>query len=241
MPWPNSSLDVFSDQQFFLEHGDTAYWYQAQLCSCGTNPGAPSDVARAVTTCKVCGGLGRFYPGSPTFIRGIISNAMQDREILEAGMAVSSDDLVWSADPYSQGPISPFDMLVFSGDPHTWPFEGQVVNRTNGSMTDNLWYTASDIVSIMQSDPYSGAITDYTNSGVTFSGKTLDWTNATSSPQANTAYSVKYRAQYEWVAFAPPLVRFEHGQSFGQKVILRKRHMVINSALSANNGSLLQA
>lgn len=240
MPWPNSTLNTFADQQFFLEHADTAYWYQAQLCSCGTNPGAPSDVARAYTTCKVCGGLGRFYPGSPTFIRGIISNAMQDREILAAGMAVSSDDLVWSADPWSQGPISPYDLLVLSGDPHTWPFEGQVITRGSGT-TDNLWYTASNLVSVMSSDPTTGAVTDYTDSGVVVNGKTVDWSSATTSPSAGMTYSIKYRAQYEWVCFAPPLVRFEHSQSLGQKVILRKRHIVVNSALSSNNGSFLQA
>lgn len=240
MPWPNSTLNAFADQQFFLQHGDTAYWYQAQLCSCGTNPGAPSDVARAVTTCKVCGGLGRFYPGTPVFIRGIISNAMQDREILAAGMAVSSEDLVWSADPYSQGPISPYDLIIFTGDPHTWPFEGQVVKRGNGT-TDSTWYTASELVSVTVSDPTTGNVTDYTESGVTLSGKTVDWSNATTSPAANTAYSVKYRAQYEWVAFAPPLVRFEHSQSLGQKVLLRKRHIVVNSALSSTNGTFLQA
>lgn len=228
MPWPNSSIPPSIDQRFFFKHGDRAYWYKGQLCNCGTNYGSPSDVARATTVCKVCDGLGRFYPSAPILVRGAVSNAMQDREILATGMPVTSEDLIWSADPYSQGPISPFDMLILITGPHAFSYEGQVVTRGTGT-TDTLWYRVNVLPSdgVYQTDPTTGVITEYT--GATASGKVIDWSSAPSGPVAGTAYSVRYRAQYEWVAFAPPLTRFENTQSLGQKVVLRKRQLVLNN------------
>lgn len=230
MPWPNSSLNTFADQQFFLRHNDTAYWYQAQICACGSDPNAPSDMSQSNIACNVCGGLGRFYPNAPTLIRGIVSNAIQDRQLLDTGFELDGSDLVWSSDPWDAGPLSPFDLLILTGDPHTWPFEGQVLIRGTGT-TDTLFYNASQLGDIYTVDPVAGASTSYTDAGATVSGKTIDWSNATSQPYAGTYYSLKYRAQYEWVVYMPPFTRFENTQSFGQKVVLRKRHIVRQSNL----------
>lgn len=236
MPWPNNTIMPEADKAFFSEQGDRAYWYSGSLCSCGTNPGSPSDRARSVTTCKACGGLGVVYPLPPVYIRGIVSHAMQDRTLLETGMSISADDLVWSSDPWGEGPISPYDLLVLVGDPHTWPFEGQVLTRGFGS-ADALWYTAGALVSVTSSDPSTGIITAYT--GATISGKNVDWSASANPPAAGAQYSVTYRAQYEWVCFLPPMVRYENTQSLGQKAVLRKRHIVANSALVAS--TFLQA
>ncbi len=230
MPWPTSQLDTFADQSFFLEHGDTAYWYQGQICACGSDPNAPSDMSQANTACAVCGGLGRFYPNPPTLIRGIVSNAVQDRQLLDIGFELDVSDLVWSSDPWSPGPLSPLDLLVFADDPHTWTFEGQVLIRGAGP-TDTLYYNASELGDIYTVDPISGTYTSYTDSGVTVNGKLIDWSNATYQPPQGTYYSVKYRAQYEWVVYIPPMPRFERGQSMGSKVLLRKRHVVLNFGL----------
>ena len=230
MPWPNGSLDTFADQQFFLRQGDTAYWYQAQICPCGSDPNAPSDMSQSNISCQVCGGLGRFYPNAPTRIRGIVSNAIQDRQLLDTGFKLDASDVVWSADPYSDGPLSAFDLLILDGDPHTWPFEGQVLVRGSGT-TDMLFYNASELGDIYTVDPSTGTQTSYTDAGATFSGKTINWSNATSQPSVGQFYSVKYRCQYEWVVYMPPMVRYEKTQSLGQKVVLRKRHIVRQSSL----------
>lgn len=233
MPWPNSTFLPQVEMVFFREHGDRANWYQGAICSCVTQG---SDMAHAQVSCKVCGGLGRFYPNTPAYIRGIVSNAMQDRDLLATGFAISDGDLVFSADPWGEWNIGPLDLLVFDGDPHQWPFEGQVLTRGTGT-TDNLWYTASDLQLVTQSNPSTGAVTQY--SGMTVSGKTIDWSGVSTAPAAGTNYSVKYRAKYEWVCYVPPMVRFEHTQSLGQKVVLRKRHLVVNSATAVS--PMLQA
>ena len=233
MPWPNGSLLPQTDAAFFREHGDRASWYQGVICSCVTQG---SDMAHAQVSCKVCGGLGRFYPNAPVYINGTVSNALQDRQLLATGFAISDGDLVFSSDPWGDWNIGPLDLLIFDGDPHQWPFEGQVLIRGTGTI-DSLWYTATDLQLVTQSNPSTGVVTQY--SGMTVSGKSVDWSNATTSPTAGTAYSVKYRAQYEWVCYVPPMVRFEHTQSLGQKVVLRKRHLVINSATGVS--PMLQA
>ena len=228
MPWPNSSLDVFADQSFFLEHGDRAYWYQAQMCPCGTDPNAVSDMSQANNSCQVCGGLGVFYPNAPTVIRGTVSNAVEDRTILNTGFQLNASDLIWSSSPWSQGPLSPFDGLILISPQSAWPFDGQTVVRGSGN-TDVLFYTPAGIDAVYTVDSSTGAYTAYT--GATVSGKSIDWSTAPTAPPTGTQYSVRARVQYEWYVYTPPMVRYENTQSLGQKVVLRKRHIVYNSTL----------
>ena len=223
MPWPNATFDPIAEVEWFREHGDRALWYQSALCTCGTAIGAPGDVARSLAACQACGGLGRVYPSAPVLIRGIVTAIEQTREVMELGMAIAGN-LVWSADPYGPGPIAPYDLLILQlPDGRQFPFEGQVIVRGSGP-SDALWYVAEGLTSVTVSDPTTGTVTDYTQYA-SVSGRTITFSGG--GPAAGSQYSVRYLPRYEWVAFAPPMVRVEHGQSLGQRVLLRKRHEVV--------------
>lgn len=205
--------------RFFRDHAERVEWHQAALCGCGSQPGAPSNIS-----CKVCGGLGYFYPSAGATVLAILTSVKQ-QEVLETGGLAQPGDLVCDQPPGSVS-FAPWDIVIT-----TWtrglPFEGQVLQRSAAS-TDSLWYRSTRVYSCLQTNPNTGAVTIY-QEGVDFSvsGRTVTWLGTPNQPAQGSLYSVRYDATYEWVVMPPGQVRMERSQDLGPRTTLRKRHMVL--------------
>ncbi len=215
MPFNNSRFDSAIDSQFLGTAGQLVSLYRAMQCPCSSDP------SRAVNTCVLCGGLGRFYPDPPVQKTVIITRVEQDNpDLIATGLAVPGD-LVMSepmGDPY---PAEQYDLITpqWGGQ----PFDGQIITRGSGA-TDKLFYHAVSVDRCLSVNPATGAITSYTpGADFTFSGRTITWINP---PAAGVVYSVRYSALYNYVVFPPAFLRREGGTDIGAKVLLRKRHLV---------------
>jgi len=77
---------------------------------------------------------------------------------------------------------------------------------------------------VVQDNPATGTTRTYISpTEYTVNGETLVWTAAAGTKPVNgTFYSVQYRGYFTYMVFAPPTLRAERGQSFGQRVLLRR-------------------
>jgi hypothetical protein len=46
------------------------------------------------------------------------------------------------------------------------------------------------------------------------------------APATGKRYAIKYKAYIEWIVFVPPMTRRSHGRDMGNKVMLRKKHLM---------------
>ncbi len=218
MAW-NSRFFPGDFRQFFRWHAETLQWVQAVRCGCSNTPTNPNNMA-----CLVCGGLGYFYPQPLQYTQAILTSVKQTEDLLALGLA-QMGDLVCDQPPGATS-LSPWDLVLT-----TWtdgvPFPGEVLVRGTGS-TDRLTFRANTVYAVIQTDPATGAVTAYAASDYTVSGKTVTW--LANAPSAGSAYTVRYNATYEWVVFAPGLVRMERGTNFGPRTILRKREIALPNA-----------
>lgn len=218
MPFNNSTFSAMDNQNFFRNKGDIVQQYRSMVCPCGNDPG------ESITTCAVCGGMGRFYPDAPIIKRAIISRVEQSEpQLITTGFA-GPGDLTMSEMPGDQNPAEEFDIIMLP----KWagmPFSGQIVTR--GTDTDVLFYRAVNIDKCVSVDPSTGAVTTYThNADFSWSGRTITWLTA-NQPAQGSNYSIRYTALFEYVVFTPALVRREVGTDIGSKAILRKRHIIM--------------
>ena len=219
MPWNNSAFDSLLMQDFFADHAETIQWAQAVRCGCSNTPDNPSNSA-----CVVCGGLGYFYPNPLVYTQAILTSVTQTEDLLALGLA-QMGDLVCDQPPGATS-FSSWDLILT-----TWtdgvPFVGETVVRGSGP-GDSLTYRANTVYAVVQTDPTTGSVTTYPASAYTVSGKILTWTG--SSPAVGSSYTIRYNATYEWVVFAPGLVRIERGTNFGPRTVLRKREIALPNA-----------
>lgn len=223
-PLNNSSFDFQQQNRLFDAHGDLVELFPGRRCSCASN----LDTNRGNPNCRVCLGLGYFYTTS-TFIVGLVTGITSQKILMESGIALPGDML------FSQRMMDPvfltdMDMIRLS----TWdgqPYEGDVVLRGDGA-TDTLVYTATDIQSVTQSNEDTGVVTTYVE-GTDFThalrSNQLVWLGV-NDPAQNSSYAVKYLAVFDWVVFAPPNQRYERATPLGNRVLMRKKHLVARSA-----------
>ncbi|MHB1418286.1 MAG: hypothetical protein ACYCX4_01675 [Bacillota bacterium] len=217
MPFNNTRLNTPKHNDFIRRRGEWVIWQPAVKCPCGSSPD------RANINCPVCGGLGVFHREGKE-IRGLVTGVEQEKKLLEAGIAIPGD-MIFSQE-VGGVKLSDYDMIKL-----TWkdgiPFEGQIVSRATGSATDTLYYEAKDISQCLAINETTGEITDYIlDTDFSVSGKTITWLTGGKKPANGAKYSIKYSAVFEWLVFLPPFPRVERGTDIGQKVLLRKRHIV---------------
>ncbi len=219
MPWNNTQFDSLLTQDFFADHAETLQWAQAVRCGCSNSPMQPNNQA-----CLVCGGIGYFYPNPLQYTHAILTAVTQTEDLLALGLA-QMGDLVCDQPPGAIS-LSPWDLVLT-----TWtdgvPFQGEIIVRGTGS-ADTLTFRANTVYAVIQTDPATGAVTTYSSSDYTVSGKTITW--GSTAPAAGTSYTIRYNATYEWAVFAPGLVRMERGTNFGPRTILRKREIALPNA-----------
>jgi hypothetical protein len=226
MPFNNSRINLARQSEFIRQHGENLRYFLAVKCSCtmmqyGSNL---PDANRANPNCKACHGIGWIWQDKG-FITGLITNVSQNKDLLQSGVAAPGD-LVLSPDP--RYTISDFDKIQMQ-----WadgiPYEGQLVTRSTGS-TDTLNYAILDVISCIQTDPVTGNVTEFKKDidftiNTTNPSNTITWITGR-GPVSGTVYSIKYKALVDWICFAPPQPRRERGTNLGQRVIMRKKHLV---------------
>jgi hypothetical protein len=234
MPYNNTyQIDILQDRNFIRGHAERALWYQGVWCPCTTvqattgTPQALPDPSQADPTCQACGGTGWLFPNPSTLIHGVVSSVVQDKDLADFGMEVNGE-LVFSQDPGAPR-LCDLDLIVLPDWTSGIPSMGQLVTRGSGA-SDNLFYTAMQIEGIWTVNPATGVSTSYTpNTDFTWSGKTVTW-QGSHVPPAGTVYTVRYHPRYEWSVVVPPMPRYERATDLGQRVVLRKRHIVLQNA-----------
>jgi hypothetical protein len=179
--------------------------------------------------CTICGGYGYIYR-NPRPLIGMVTSIRQNKAQLEAGWAVPGDAVLSVKPDYV---ISAGDLVTF-----TWPQpigDGQVLVRGAAAVNDNqtrktgladnedrLWYSAISSIYCEDEDGHVYSSTaDFELNG----SKILKWVG--SQPLKGRAYTLKYNAYLEWVAFMPPDVRRDQDRDLGTRVAIRKRHVAL--------------
>jgi hypothetical protein len=158
----------------------------------------------------------------------MITSVDQHKDLLISGVAAPGD-LICSPD--LSVTISDYDKIQLTW-PQGIPFEGQLITRASVGNTDSTLYGVMDVTQCIVVDPKTGNITQY-QPGVDFTFNQTNPTNqitwqGTNIPPPGTVYSLKYQALMDWICFAPPQPRRERGTNLGQRIIMRKKHVVFS-------------
>lgn len=226
MPLNNSRINLSQQRDFIKRHAEWVDYSQGIKCTCTlSQPGYVLDANRANPNCVACHGLGWVWLDKGQ-IQGMVTNITQQKELLQAGIA-SPGDLVFTPDILQT--LSDYDKIQL-----TWktgiPLEGQLVQRSSASDIDTVNYSILDVAECVVVNSANGAITSY-KKDIDFrvDGKNVIWdVVGGSKPSPGLAYSIKYSGVIDWIVFAPPQPRVERGTNLGQRVILRKKHVVFN-------------
>lgn len=223
MPFNDSGINVRVQNDFIRRHGEMLDYYTSMKCTCSLLPtGAyTGDANRADPNCLACKGLGLIWRSAGKIL-GMITNVVSQKELLEAGIAAPGDLILSPGLSYT---VSDYDKIEL-----TWadgiPFEGQLVKKGVGSAKDKVHYRIVKVSDCLKIDPATGTITTYTvDVDFTFNGTEITWISS-KKPEDGTFYSIKYGALVEWICFAPPQPRYERGTNLGQRIVLRKKHLV---------------
>ena len=194
----------------------TVTYYMSALCACkSVNPG------KANINCQVCHGFGWFYPFPAKTLRGLVSDVKMRKDLLAMGIA-EPGDLLFSPEP-GTAHLSDYDLILLRW-PQGVPSEGQVIIRGSGA-TDEAYYRMDWVQGAWETNPTTGVVISYTPKvDFTWDGRTITWVGR--KPVTADPYSIQYSGSFEWIAFVSPQPRIAFGQDLGQRVILRKRHIV---------------
>jgi len=228
LPINNSSINIAAQNDFIRARGEWVHYFIGLKCPCtgavmmtGSNL---SDPNRADINCQACGGLGWVWQDGGQIL-GIVEGIMQQKELLLSGIAAPGD-MVFTPD--LRYTLSDYDKIQLTW-PEGIPFEGELITRGSGA-TDNAIYGIMSVGpnGCITIDPKTGVVTTYAlNVDFTYSGKVITW-QGTHMPAMGSVYSLKYAALVDWICYAPPQPRRERGTNLGQRVVLKKKHVVFN-------------
>jgi len=217
IPWLYNQLWQAQDQGGFAYEVTV---YKSASCPCGNTPESPNNI-----NCAACGGFGVLYPNAPVFVLALVSNIDQNLDLVQYGL-MEYGDMVLSPMPGAIH-LDDYDLVMLPW-PIGVPTYSQVLTRGSGT-TDNADYNIAVAEAAWTVDPNTGIATEYNPpTDFTYSGKTITWVGNT--PITGDVYSIRYGAQFEWVAFNPPSPRLAFGQDLGQRAVLRKRHIILPNA-----------
>ncbi|MCL6442459.1 MAG: hypothetical protein K6T83_03170 [Alicyclobacillus sp.] len=220
IPWLFDTLWNSQDAQGPFAYEATVY--KASFCPCGNTPNSPNNI-----NCAACGGYGILYPVPPEQIPVLISDVNQNLNLLQYGLAEDGDMIV-SPQP---GTIhfDNFDLLILPWSIGV-PTFSQVLSRGSGP-TDTAYYRILNVTAAWTVDPVKGTAQKYLpGTDFTYEGKEITWLDTGNAPNEGQLYSIRYDAQFEWVAYNPPQPRVAFGQDLGQKAVFRKRHILLPNA-----------
>jgi hypothetical protein len=206
-------IPVAAVNNFVRTEGERVRHFFGMRCPCTDELGQPDP------NCDMHELGGWFYPEEQNII-GLVTGISSHKEWLQAGVALPGD-CVFS--PLSQDTVSCGDKIIF-----TWPLafgQGDPLLR-GATASDTLFYPGVKSIYCMDINRVK-----YTE-GVDFriNGRSIEWSwtgkpLAGKAPELGVKYTVKYMAYIEWIALDPPTTRISAGQNFGDKVLLRKKHL----------------
>ncbi len=201
--------------------GYEATVYKATACPCGNSPTSPNSI-----NCAACGGYGVLYPQPSLKVNVLVSGVDQNLDLMQYGL-MEQGDMVVSPLPGSIH-FEDFDLAILPFDAGI-PTFSETFQRGAGP-TDTATYRMINVDGAWTVDSVTGQSTMY-RPGMDFSvnAKTLTWLGP-NQPAAGQLYSIRYSALFEWVAFNPPSPHYAFGQDLGQRVVLRKRHILLPNA-----------
>lgn len=209
MPIPVAAID-----QFVREEGEEVKHFIGLRCFCHGPDGQPDP------NCTEHEAGGWLYAQEQT-ITGLVTDISQNMELMETGVFMPGDCIF---SPLSDQKVTEGDKIVF-----TWPLpygQGDALVRSTSSF-DRLYYSAvKGMACIDENKVFYVNDVDYK-----MSGKAIlwDWTGKSitaKKPANGKRYTVKYMAYIEWLAFVPPVTRVSNGSDMGEKVMLRKKHLM---------------
>lgn len=230
MPINNTTgFNTAAMSDFIRRRGERLKYYSGLKCTCTSSilmtGTSYQDPSRANPNCMACKGLGWIWIEAGEIL-GLITSISQHKELLDAGIAAPGD-LVLSPD--LRYTLSDYDMIKFRW-PEGIPYEGELLTRGALTDTDNTMYGVMEVIQCIVVDPTTGNVKSY-KPDVDFTynkkepARAVTWIGS-NTPEEGTVYSLKYSALVEWICFAPPQPRRERGTNLGQKVIMRKKHLV---------------
>ncbi len=214
------NLNCYAD--FLRRHSDTLKLYKANKCPCGSIP----DANRVDFNCIRCKGLGFVYDAFVN-IQGAILSLKKENTLMIAGVAKAGDCVLLPSTVPGDNVITDYDLIEF---PKPEIYEGDLI--TKGADTkDRLMYKPQRAISCFSWDINKNKVvyvegTDFN----LLSTKEIQWISA-NKPATGVIYTLKYWAYFEWVCYISPMIRFESGSDLGNKVLLRKRHLVYGGTL----------
>lgn len=163
---------------------------------------------------------GRVYPEEHR-IRGLFTGITQRKDLLSSGFFMPGDAIF---SPTSGDVVSEGDKIILLAPmPHG---SGDILVRQPTLKHDVLLYEATKVFYVGDSEgnKYVPEV-DFRLDGKKIVWR---WTGkiSTREPRPGATYVAKYAGYVEWVVFIPPEERFSAGKAFGQKVFLRKLHLV---------------
>lgn len=220
IPWLTNVLWQSQDAQGSFAY--TATVYKAALCPCRSTPTGSQN-----QNCLACGGNGILYPVPPEQITVLVSDITQNLDLMQYGL-MEDGDLVVSPQPGSIH-FDNFDLLMLPWSIGV-PTYSQVIVRGAGA-TDTADYRVLNVTGAWTVEPTTGTNQEYKPGfDFTFDSKTITWLSTGNAPTDGQLYSIRYDAQFEWVAYNPPSPRVAFGQDLGQKAVFRKRHILLPNA-----------
>lgn len=200
--------------RFVREEGEWVWHSIGSRCFCtAVNGQVRSD-------CKAHDITGSVY-GDRNEIIGLVTDITQRKELASTGLFIPGDALF----------SPPSNITVSEGDKITLqkplPFGGGDALSRGVEKYDLLFYEAVSGIFCMDEKRirYQEGI-DYC-----FDGQHIvwQWTGKPAegkAPPFGTSYTVKYRAYIDWIVFMPPMERFSHGADLGNRVAIRKLHLM---------------
>jgi hypothetical protein len=227
----------FNNLEFLIQdRGDEVIHETAVSCPCRAQDHyagliAPQNRTPKVRkmTCEQCNGIGYIYRNAQV-IRGLLTSINSgNRQMLDIARAEPGDCTFSPSLDVSF--ISDFDKITFT---IAVPIDdGQQIMRGAGTMEDNaglntrletnedrLWYLPECTI---WCEDQNGVV--YTqNTDFEFDNKLIRWIG--SKPTTGVLYTIKYTAYLEWICFTTPMTRIDNARSLGQRVLLKKQHVV---------------
>lgn len=196
--------------------------------------GQPGTAMNGRMNCPSCYGLGWVYRNAKC-IRGLVTGVQTgaNKQLLDAGIAVPGDAVF--SPSLKECPLSDYDRLTML---YPTPVgDGQTIVRNAANMDinqtldtglatdeDRLWYNCH---SVNWCEDQYGRVYQQ-NADFTINERIIKWIG--NKPADGVTYVVKYNAYLEWLVFASPFTRFDNARSLGQKVLIRKAHVIFLNA-----------
>lgn len=229
MAWTHDAIRRRIDE-VTRTYGDWVTWERGLPCACRA-----AGPLRMSAGCSRCDGNGFVWIDRQK-LKGIVMPAHTDRRFSTMGW-LNPGDLIFSTDVHHR--IHDFDRITLTTPLTTEP---EVITRGQAHRDGVLGLAPTeDRLAYQAVTPgvcFAHEHPDHRfhhGDAYVFVGKTIRWLKP---PPDGTVYVIEYEALTEWVAFSSPLETIDRGKSLGQRVVLRKRHLVALSEPSGRNSTL---